>query len=80
MASKTGCNGDLISHHRIGIGFQQRLERVIDQLEVDLTQLAFFHGGTPDKSHVDYRSPINPYAIAPAASQCWPRSFALHLI
>ncbi len=24
--------GDLIGRHRIGIGFQQRLERVIDQL------------------------------------------------
>jgi hypothetical protein len=33
--------GDLIGDHRIGIGLQKRLERVVDQFKVDLTQLCF---------------------------------------
>jgi hypothetical protein len=36
---------DLVGHHRIRTGLQQGLKGVVDHLEVDLTQLAFFHGG-----------------------------------
>jgi hypothetical protein len=37
--------GDLIGQCRIGIGLQQRLECIVDQFEVDLTEFVFFHGG-----------------------------------
>jgi len=41
---------DLISGHRIGTGLQQGHKGVLNNLEVDLTQFVFFHGGTPDKA------------------------------
>src|SRR5262249_49081762 len=42
--------GDLISGHWIRMGLQQGLKGVLNNLEVDLTQFVFFHGGTPDKA------------------------------
>jgi hypothetical protein len=48
--------GDLISRHRIRTRLQQCLKSVLNNLEVDLAQLVFFHGGTPDKAASVIRS------------------------
>jgi hypothetical protein len=65
--------GDLISYCRIRLGLQQHLECGVDYVEVDLTQLVFFHVGTADSSGMALR-----IAITPAAWRCCWQSFALH--
>ena len=46
---------DLVGRQRIEIGLLQRLKCLVDDLELDLTQLVFFHGNTPDAHATDMR-------------------------
>ena len=70
--------GDLISGHRIGMGLQQGLKGVLNNLEVDLLSSCFSMAVTPNKtaSVLPNRIAVKPYAKAPAAWRCSPRSAA----